>query len=257
MIWACIYTLVNPYTWLCDCVALVPAQGSVWPRCCWRNWVLWPAGGWNGVLPGGPVDTRNRDNTAVSTTHTHLYTLLTFPQNHRRDTLSTARWAPPVSQPECVGPPPVQSQKGALLSPQRGKIQFCNSTAPFFLFFHTLSDHLSTALPAMWFATLQYEQTIIFGPMAKCVSQDKKKQATVNQWANSFLKSTIRMHICFLALKRERKVTIVNIDLWKGRWKALFKKKKEKRPDTKHKSLESYSNAHANQKNLDWNLFKF
>ncbi len=35
-------------------------------------------------------------------------------------------------------------------------------------------------------------------------------------------------------------------------------KKKEKRPDTKHKFLESYSTAYANQKKvLDWKLLKF
>lgn len=126
--------LVNPYMWLCECVALIPARGSVWPRCCWGSWVLWPAGGWTGVLPGGPVDTRNKDNTAVSTTHTkHLCTLLVFPQNHRRDSLSTARWAPPVCQPECVwGPSCTEPERGLAFSSDWK----CNSVTlphPFFL----------------------------------------------------------------------------------------------------------------------------
>ncbi len=223
---------IHVVMWECDtrtCIELCLISlllGELSPVACWRmNWrAAWRACGHE----------KQRQHSGENHTHTHLYTLLTFPQNHRRDTLSTARWAPPVCQP--VGPPPVQSQKGTLLSPQRGKIQFCNSTSLFSFLSHSLKSFVHwAACYVVCNPTVRTDEGGIFliapaqdfwsnGKM--CLSK-QKHQATVNQWANSFLKSTIRMHICFLALKRKR----LHSKYWfmkRGRgWKALFKKRKK------------------------------
>lgn len=161
---ACICLLmICACMWSCECVALVPAQGSVWPHCCWGSWVLWPAGGWTGVLPGGPVDTRNRDNTAVSTTHTHTFTLcLNFLKITGEIHLALHGGPHLFANLSVWGPLLYRARKGPcfLLRLREGK--YNSVTLPHPLFFHTLSDHLSTVLLAMWFATLQTDEGNIF-----------------------------------------------------------------------------------------------
>lgn len=78
--------------------------GELSPVACWRmNWrAAWRACGHE----------KQRQHSGEHHAYTHLCTLLTFPQNHRSDTLSTAWWAPPVCQPECVGPFPYRARKG-------------------------------------------------------------------------------------------------------------------------------------------------
>ncbi len=213
---------IHVVMWECDtrtCIELCS-----WSRCCWGNWVLWPAGGWTGVLPVGPVDTGNRDNTAVSTTHTHTFTLCL----HFLKITGGIHLGEPHLFANLWDPLLYRARKGPCFLLREGK--YNSVTLPHsFLFFHTLSNHLSTELPAMWFelpamwfATLQYEQTKavffwlhphrIFGPMAKCVSQNKNTGNSKSVGKQLFEEHHQDAHL-LLALKRRG--YIVNIDLWK------------------------------------------
>lgn len=160
--------------------------GELSPVACWRmNWrAAWRACGHE----------KQRQHSGEHHTYTHLCTLLTFPQNHTRDTLSTAWWAPPVCQPECVGPLPYRARKGPcfLFRLREGK---CNSVTlphPFFPFSHTPLDHLSIALPLrgpshiMWqrFATLRTDDGSIRLDFSNCT-----RTGSLAQWQNAALKT--------------------------------------------------------------------
>jgi len=220
------------YSCLCLCVALVPARGSVWARCCWGSWVLWPAGGWTGVLPGGPVDTRHRDNTAVSTTHTHTFALcLHFLKITGGIHLALHGGAHLFANLSERGP--------SFTGPQMGlRGRKCNSVTlphPFFPFSHTSLDILSIVPrlkgPSyiMWqrFATLWTDDSNI-----RLDFWNRTRTGSLVQWQNAALKTKTLgnsksvgkqlfeehhqdAHLLPGPEEREEGY-IVNIDLWKG-----------------------------------------
>ncbi len=167
---------IHVVMWVCDtrtCIELCLISlllGELSPVACWRmNWrAAWRACGHG----------KQRQHSGEHNKHAHTFTLCL----HFLKITGGIHLGEPHLFANLWDPLLYRARKGPCFLLREGK--YNSVTLPHsFLFFHTLSNHLSTELPAMWFATLQYEQTKavffwlhphrIFGPMAKCVSQNK------------------------------------------------------------------------------------
>ncbi len=235
-----LYTRKSIHVVMWVCGALVPAQCSVWPRCCWGNWVLWPAGGWTGVLPGGPVDTRNRDNTAVSTTNTHTFTLcLHFLKITGGIHLALHGGPHLLANLSVWGPLLYRARKGPCFLLREGKYNSVTLPHPFFFSF-TLSQIIcplrcllcgllpyGTNRRRRYFFDCTHTGFLVQWQIVSLKTKTPGNSKSVGK--QLFEEHHQDAHLLPGPEEREEGY-IVNIDLWKdgGGWKALFKKKRKK-----------------------------
>lgn len=198
---------------VCTCTGLCLTSlllGELSPVACWRiNWrAAWRA--------CGHERGARRKRTQWWALHTHTFALcLHFLKITGEIHLALHGEAPPVCQTERQEHYRARTELSPLT--ETGKMlhhSFCVTLPhPIFLSLtQIISPQLAlrSTLPcvqmtAVFVQTREFQH--IYLSDGKREFSKQKHRATVNQWANSFMKSAIRMHICFLALRRERKVT--------------------------------------------------